>query len=96
LPVLHELAPFLLPGQSSAVFQSGTLRGRLSGGVFRIEELSFARTALQFSVTGTVTLQGRLNLDVTANTGNIGGRLIHLRVTGTVRNPIVTIEPLTF
>ncbi len=78
-------------------------------------------------MNGTVTLQGRLSLEVTARSGNVGvnpafvrflglripavgplpvallmeastylsNRLVHLRVTGTVRSPIITIEPLS-
>jgi translocation and assembly module TamB len=128
LPVLQQVTPFLLGGQSSAsVFQTGSLRGRLGGGVFRIDQLSFAGSVLQLFVDGTVTLAGRLNLGVTANTGNLGvnptfvrflglripavgpipvtllleastyfsNRLVHLRVTGTIRTPIITIEPMS-
>jgi hypothetical protein len=128
LPVLRQLTPFLMGGQSTAVFQSGSLRGRLAGGVVRIERLTFARSVMQLFINGTITLQGRLNLDVTANTGNAGvnptflnflglrvpatgpipvallleastyfsNRLVHMRVTGTVRSPIVTVGPISF
>jgi translocation and assembly module TamB len=128
LPVLQQLTPFVLPGQSSAaVFQSGILRGRLGGGVFRIEQLTFAGNGNQLFVNGTASTQGRLNLEVTASSGNLGvnpaflrflglripavgpvpvallmeastyfsNRLVHLRVTGTVRSPIVSIQPLS-
>ncbi|HLJ93696.1 MAG TPA: AsmA-like C-terminal region-containing protein [Gemmataceae bacterium] len=128
LPVLQQLTPFLISGQSSAaVFQTGSLRGRLAGGVFRIEQLTFSGTVMQLFVSGTVSLTERLNLEVTANTGNLGvnptflrflglripavgpvpvallleastyfsNRVAHLRVTGTVRNPVVTVEPLS-
>jgi translocation and assembly module TamB len=128
LPVLQQLTPFLLGGQSSAaVFQNGSLRGRLIRGAVRIDQLTFSGSVLQLFLAGTVTLQGRLNLEVTANTGNLGvnpaflrvlglrvpavgpipvmllmeastyfsNRVVHLRVTGTVRSPVVTIEPLS-
>lgn len=128
LPVLQQVAPFLLGGQSSAtVFQTGSLRGRLAGGTFRIDQLTFAGSLLQMFIDGTITLAGRLNLQVTANTGNVGinpafvrflglripavgpvpvsllmeastyfsNRVVHLRVTGTVRSPIITVEPLS-
>src|SRR5207244_1250462 len=96
-------------------------------GVFRIEQLNFAGTTMQLFVDGTVTLAGRLNLQVIANSGNLGvnpsfvrflglripavgpipvalfmeastyfsNRLIHLRVSGTVRSPVITVEPLS-
>jgi translocation and assembly module TamB len=128
LPVLQQLAPFLIAGQSStSVFQNGSLRGGLGRGVFRIDQLTFAGTMLQLFIDGTITLQGRLNLEVTANTAALGAnpnflrflglrlpavgpipvsllmeattyfsnRLVHLRVTGTLRSPIVTVGPLS-
>jgi hypothetical protein len=128
MPVLRQLAPYILPGRSSnAIFRSGTLRGRLARGVFRIQRLSLEGTYGQLFVEGTISLQGRLNLDVLATTTNLGpstpalrllglrvpavgplplslalearnylsNRLIHLRVTGTVRSPTITIEPLS-
>ena len=96
-------------------------------GVFRIDQLSFTGTVLQLFVDGTITLQGRLNLAVMANTENLGvnptflrflglrlpavgpipltllleastyfsNRLVHLRVAGTVRSPMITVEPLS-
>jgi hypothetical protein len=128
LPVLQQVAPFLGPSQSSSsFFQSGDLRARLARGVFRIERLAFAGTAARILVEGTVTVEGRLNLAVTANTGRFGvnptflqfiglriptlgpvpvalllqattylsNRVVHLRVTGTIRTPIITVEPLS-
>jgi translocation and assembly module TamB len=128
LPVLQQLTPFLLGGQSSAaVFQNGSLRARLGGGTLRIEQLSFAGRLTQLFINGSVTLLGRLDLHVLVNTGTLGvnptfvrflglripaagpipvtllleastyfsNRLIRLRVTGTVRSPIITIQPFS-
>jgi translocation and assembly module TamB len=128
LPILQQLTPFLMAGQSSAYFQSGDLRARLGGGILRIQRLSFSGTLLQLLVEGTITLQGgRLGLDVTAQTGQYGAnprllrllglrlpavgpiplslvlevtdylsnRLVHLRVTGTWRSPVITVEPIS-
>jgi hypothetical protein len=128
LPVMRQLAPYILPGRSTnAIFRSGTVRGRLSRGVFRIQRLNLEGTYGQLFVEGTVSLQGRLNLDVLANTSNFGpntpalrllglripavgplplslaleardylsNRLIHLRVSGTVRSPTIAVEPLS-
>ena len=101
LPVLRQLTPFLFGQSSTAVFHSGSLRGRLAGGVLRIEQLTFARSMLQLFIHGSVTLQGRLNLEVTANTGKLGvnrtylsNGLVHLRVTGTVHRPVIKMGPL--
>jgi hypothetical protein len=128
LPVLRQISPYVLPGRSTnAVFRSGTVRGRLSRGVFRIQRLNLEGTYGQLFIEGTVSLQGRLNLDVLANTSNFGpntatlrllgvrvpavgplplslalearnylsNRLIHLRVSGTIRSPTITVEPLS-
>src|SRR5204862_3690349 len=101
----------------------GDLRARLAKGVVYVERLSLQDGALQVYADGNLTLQGRVNLDVTANTGkltNIGAalgwrvsptgtiarellkkattalspRLVHLHVTGTVREPTVQVTPL--
>jgi hypothetical protein len=126
LPVLAQVAPYVAPGQTSTTFQSGDLRGRLSGGVFRVQGLSLRGTVVNLFAEGTTTTEGRLNLKVTATTGRVGvnprvvraiglklppigpvpaavilqatdylsNRVIHLRVTGTVRSPSVQVEPL--
>src|SRR5207302_8080788 len=40
LPVLQQLTPFLMPGQSNGgTFRSGDLRARLARGVVRVERL---------------------------------------------------------
>lgn len=72
LPVLKLLVPHLLPGQAALDFQAGELRGRLSGGVFRVSELTLDSSLLLLLLQGSVTLQGRLDLDVTAQTSSTG------------------------
>ena len=127
IPVLSVLAPFVAPGQSATTFDQGDLRGRLSRGVFRLQRLTLTSRIVGLVIVGNVTTQGRLDLDVTGNTGRLGinpaflrvagvsvpavgpipvgvilevssylaNRVIHLRVTGTVRNPDVRLEPIT-
>jgi hypothetical protein len=127
-PVLAQLVPFLGPGSSgSAMFTSGDLKARLAGGTVRVQRLSLQGSLLQLWVEGTVTLQGRLGLDVTASTGvrvtpgllralglrlpltvgpipiglltqastMLSAQLLHLRVGGTVRSPIIQVEPVS-
>src|SRR5262249_23297690 len=53
-------------------FQSGNLRGALTGSVFRIERLTLVGDLVRLHVEGTVTLQQRLNLDIVANTNQLG------------------------
>jgi translocation and assembly module TamB len=129
LPVLRQVAPYVLPGMSSsATFQSGAVRARLARGIVRVEQLTLVGRLAQLFIEGTVTLDGRLNLEVTARTAQLGvpepllaplglrlpaeagplplsfltrasgylsNRVIHLRVTGTVRSPTVRIEPVS-
>jgi hypothetical protein len=123
-PALQQVAPFIgLP--TSYAFNSGELSARLGRGVFRIETLALQGDVARLFVGGTVTLAGRLDLDVTARTGPVGAdigalrllgvrvpttgyipltvvtaasrylsnRVIHLRVTGTLRSPSITLEP---
>jgi hypothetical protein len=124
-PIFSALAPFLRIGSSSS-FQSGNIRGRLAGGVFRIERLRLKGGPANIYATGTVTTGGRLGLDVHAGAPQVGtnspglrmlaaripvvravpaallsrasnllsSQLIHARVTGTVRSPIVQLMPL--
>jgi hypothetical protein len=69
LPALRQITPYLRPGVSSSTFQSGQLKGRLANGIFTIQHLTLVGNLLQLIVEGTVTLAGRLDLDVTAQTG---------------------------
>src|SRR5262249_50302122 len=80
LPVFRQLAQYLAPGQSNATFGSGELQGGLAGGVFRVQRLTLLSTYVQLIAQGNVTLQGRLDLDVTARTGTLGPAPLLLRV----------------
>jgi hypothetical protein len=125
LPVLSGLVPFVAPGQSATTFQQGDLRGRLSRGVFRIQRFNLSSPIVRLAIVGTITTQGRLDLEAAGSSGRVGANpaflrlvglripvagpipigllleassllsssLIHLRVTGTVRNPDVHFEP---
>jgi hypothetical protein len=70
LPVLQQLTPFLAPSATTR-FQQGDLHARLAGGVVRVQRLALVSPLLQVFLDGTVTLQGRLDLDVVANTGSL-------------------------
>jgi hypothetical protein len=111
LPVLRQLAPYLLPGQSSATFQSGEMQARLANGILRVQRLGLSGNFVRFLVQGTVTLQGRLDLDVQARSGPfateplgvmlqagsyLANQVVRLRVSGTVRQPIIRVEPAGF
>ena len=115
----------MAPGQSATTFQLGELRGRLSRGVFRIQKFNLTSPVVRLAIVGTITTQGRLDLEAAGSTGRLGynpsflrlvglripvagpipigllleassllsNSLIHLHVTGTVRNPDVHLEP---
>jgi hypothetical protein len=73
MPVFRQIMPMILPGVGANVtFQSGDLRGQLSRGVFRIERLALIGDLARVYAEGTVTTQRRLNLDVVANTKQLG------------------------
>jgi hypothetical protein len=127
LPVLGLLTPYLVPGQGATTFQTGEVKARLAGGVIRISELTMESPLVMLMLQGSVTVQGRLDLAVTARTTPLGGvnptlvrvllrqlppvgpvpvgllvqatellseRTVYLRVGGTVKAPVVQVEPL--
>lgn len=72
VPLLRSLQPFLSTAiPLTEIFQTGQLRGRLKNSVFRIERLSLNGQHVNLYALGTVTLTGRINLDVTADTGRL-------------------------
>ena len=83
VPVLGDIAPLLGIG-GSTTFQKGDMKARLDRGVFRIQRLSLEGGLYKLFIDGTADVQGRLNLNVVANTGNLltnapGFRLLALR-----------------
>lgn len=98
LPVFRQLTPFILPGRSSnAWFRTGDLRGHLAGGVFRIQRLTLVGDTASVYAEGTVTLQERLNLDVIANTKQLGYdpnllRLLRLTIPAVGPIPLAAIN----
>ncbi|MHB1424419.1 MAG: hypothetical protein ACYC3I_14705 [Gemmataceae bacterium] len=126
MPVLRQITPYLRPGASSSTFRSGEMKGRLAGGIFRIQHATLVGDFIKLYIIGTVNLAGNLDLDVTAQTGLyclnpkqtntlssripligaipriilyeasslLAAAVVHLTVTGTVRAPVVRIQPL--
>jgi hypothetical protein len=86
LPVLRQLSPYLAP-TASMMFQQGDLHARLSRGVISVQRLSLISPLLQVFLSGAITLQGRLDLDVVANTGNLVLGANVLRQLGLVELP---------
>jgi hypothetical protein len=73
MPILNQVGPYLLPGQSASSFRSGDLQARLGNGVWRIAWLTLESSLAQVMVQGSVTVQGRLDLEVTGRTSSLGG-----------------------
>ncbi len=80
LPLLRQVTPFLNPSGLTRPFDAGDVRGRLSRGVFRVERLALANPGAQLYAEGTVSLEGRVDLDVVAHTGPAGPDAAGLRV----------------
>jgi hypothetical protein len=84
LPGLDRIVPFLSAGVSTAtVFNDGRLIGSFSHGVLRVRQFSLTSSSLQVFADGTITRTLRLNINVTARTGQQGsGGLIQSLVLG--------------
>lgn len=81
VPVLKELLPFLGPSGRVADRESD-VRAKLSGGNWRLERLALVGQTLQLFAEGTIAKNGRLNLNVTANTGQLTINPALLRAAG--------------
>lgn len=76
LPVLQQTLPYLTGGVSgSTTFDQGTLRAHLARGVIRVDRFSLVSGSVQVYANGTVSLAGRLDLNVTAKTGQLNSGL---------------------
>lgn len=82
VPVLRSLSPYLSPSGLVAPFDAGELRGSLSRGVFRLDRLAMSNPGAVLHGEGTITLSGRLNLDIVAQTGRVGPNLSLLQLAG--------------
>src|SRR5262249_10294318 len=80
MPVLRQMVPYLVTGSSALEATTGELTGRVSGGVFRISELTLENALTQLILSGTITVAGRLDLDVTAVTSRAGMNPVLLRL----------------
>lgn len=72
LPIFERALPYLTGGVSgSTTFDEGTVRGSLARGVIRVDRFSLSSGSAQIFAQGNVTLAGRLDLNVTVNTGQL-------------------------
>lgn len=69
-PVFQQLAPYVVPPRSRRVpVEAGDVKARLAHGLVHVERLRLTGGVVQLLLEGTLSLQGRVDFDVTASTG---------------------------
>jgi len=71
-PVVADLTKFLKTIPSTTSFDESRVQGRLGNGTVHLDRVTLAAANAQVLAEGTATLQGRLNLQVMAKTGQTG------------------------
>jgi hypothetical protein len=105
LPVLGDLTYATGIGSDSKSFSDTELKGRMNRGVIQVDRMTMVASGIQMFIKGQLTTRGQLDLEVTADTGQLLAvgvvtgfirpwewlrrRLIFLHVGGTVRSPVV-------
>jgi hypothetical protein len=106
LPVLEALTGSLgIPSPGSATFAETKMQGNFRQGSVRIEQMVMEGPSARMWVDGRLSYTGRLNFNVTADTGQLSAvnvafglvnplqllrqRLIFLEITGNISSPIV-------
>lgn len=73
-PLMRNLAIFLNSGRlTQQEFDSREIVFRLAKGILKVERLTFASDSAQMYVTGQVTTEGRLDLDIATRIANLSG-----------------------
>ncbi|HUR55489.1 MAG TPA: hypothetical protein VMZ71_15245, partial [Gemmataceae bacterium] len=93
LPLFQRLVPYLSPLGLTRPFDTGDVRANLSRGVLRVQRLALVSPNAQVFAGGTITTSGRVDLAVTAHTGQIGPGTAALRLFG-LRLPAIGPIPL--
>ncbi len=96
LPVFSQIAQYVVPTVSArglVQFNDGVLQGRLGGGQFHIDQLALTGAKAKLYMEGNVGLNGRLDLDVVAQTGQLGADPRVLRLLG-IRIPAIGPIPV--
>ncbi len=71
LPVLREIDRFLGPARGGGLFEDGDLHGTIYNKTLFVEQMTLEGKLVQVHVTGTITFEGGLNLQVLVNTNQI-------------------------
>lgn len=74
LPVMDELSSLvrLAPSRPGNGQDGGYVYGRIAGGLVHVEELAISQSTVQVLMSGSATMDGRLDFDVTASTESNG------------------------
>jgi hypothetical protein len=90
LPVFDQVVDALVVGQLvSPGAETSTVTGRLRGRTIFIDEATLVGTAIRLLIDGTMTTRGRLDLNVTGDTGQM---LTHLAALRAVINPLTLLR----
>ena len=127
IPIVRDLVPFLPVAATGAFFDRGELKARMDRGVIRVNRLSMSNALMMVLIEGTISLQGKLDMEATARTGNLSvlpesmrnmglrmpaigavplemisqvtntlaAGILHFKIQGTYKDPIVRSVPLT-
>jgi uncharacterized protein involved in outer membrane biogenesis len=95
LPVLSQITPYLRGVTTSTSFEKGDLRATLGRGIWRVRRLALLGSFANVFAEGTVTLQqSRLDLEVTARTGELVVNPVLLRLVSLSLGQPLSIEVL--
>ncbi|GAA5505656.1 hypothetical protein [Novipirellula caenicola] len=74
LPIMDELSSLvrLAPSRPGNGQDGGYVYGRIAGGLVQVEELAISQSTVQVLMSGTASMDGRLDFDVTASTESNG------------------------
>ena len=105
LPVLSDLTNATGIGSTSKSFSNTEIKGRMTRGVIHVDRMTMVAASIHMFIEGKLTTRGRLDLEVTADTGQLLAvgvvtgiirpwewlrrRLIFLHVGGTIRSPVI-------
>lgn len=93
VPIVRDLVPFLPVAATGAFFDRGELKARLDRGVIHVNRLSMSNALMMVLIEGNITLQGKLDMEATARTGNISALPDSMRNMG-LRMPALGAVPL--
>lgn len=91
-PVLRQVGRFLGPVQPTSTFEHGAASGRIAGGAILLEPTTIEGGLARILLEGRATFRGELDLDVTAQTGDLNAAASG--VSGLVRAPLAVAAPL--